>query len=81
MKTTRYTLSALRDLRTHPAAALIRQAFEHNAAADTPRAGQVTRLEHSPANRLRLGGDRLIFEARETELVVTKIGRRGDTHV
>jgi len=43
-------------------------------------AGDVKRLAGSNAARLRIGDFPVIFEESETEIVVTKIGIRGDVY-
>jgi mRNA interferase RelE/StbE len=78
VKTVRYSMDALRSLRRHGnVAARLRKAIE---AGDGAHANNVTRLVGSTAHRLRVGDYRMIFEESETELIVTRIGPRGDVY-
>ncbi|MGA2637402.1 type II toxin-antitoxin system RelE family toxin [Methylocella sp.] len=78
MKTVSYTRAAAGDLRTHRSNAK-RIMAKIDRYAETG-AGDVTQLVGSPALRLRVGDFRVIFEESETEIVVTKIGPRGDVY-
>ncbi len=81
MRTVRYTTDALRSLRRHGnVAARLRAAIEGYAAGGGAHANNVKRLVGSSASRLRVGDYRVIFEESETELIVTKIGPRGDVY-
>jgi mRNA interferase RelE/StbE len=81
VKTVRYSMDALRSLRRHGnVAARLRKAIEAYAAGDGAHANNVTRLVGSTAHRLRVGDYRMIFEESETELIVTRIGPRGDVY-
>ena len=80
MKTPHYAPPALNTLRADPTTgAKLREKLGHLAAATaSTRAKATTPLTHSPASRLRIGEAYAIFEEGEADLVVTKIGRRGD---
>ncbi len=81
VKTVRYTADALRDLKRHGnMAARIRKALAEYALGAGAHANQVTKLVGSTANRLRVGDYRVIFEETAAELMVTKIGPRGDVY-
>jgi mRNA interferase RelE/StbE len=78
MKTVVYTRSAARDLRKHRSVAK-RLAAKIGRYAETG-AGDVKQLAGSTGKRLRDGDFRLIFEETATEIIVTKIGPRGDVY-
>ena len=81
MKTVRYSLDALKSLRRHAnVARRLRKAIEDYAAGDGAHANNVTRLVGSSASRLRVGDYRVIFEETAGDLIVTKIGPRGDVY-
>ena len=81
MKTIRYSLDALKSLRRHAnVATRLRKAIEDYAAGDGAHANNVTRLVGSSASRLRVGDYRVIFEETAADLIVTKIGPRGDVY-
>lgn len=76
----RYTAAAARDLKRHSnMAARIRAALTDYALSGA-RANMVTRLVGSSASRMRVGNFRVIFEDAHGEIVVTKIGPRGDIY-
>lgn len=78
MKTVSFTRSSAADLRAYRAdAKRIVAKIERYAATG---AGDVKRLVGSSASRLRIGDFRVIFEESETEILVTKIGMRGDVY-
>lgn len=81
MKPLRYTADAAKDLRRHAnMAARIRKALGDYAADPARHANNVRALKGSSAARLRVGDFRVIFEESDTEILVTKIGPRGDVH-
>ena len=81
MKTVRYSTDALKSLRRHGnVAARLRKAMEAYAAGDGAHANNVKRLSGSSASRLRIGDYRMIFEESETDVIVTKVGPRGDVY-
>ena len=81
MKTVRYSVDALRGLRRHGNVAVrLRKAIETYAAGEGAHANNVTRLVGSNANRLRVGDWRIIFEETTGEIIVTKLGPRGDVY-
>ncbi|MHB8885182.1 MAG: type II toxin-antitoxin system RelE family toxin [Methylovirgula sp.] len=78
MKTLSFTRSAARDLRKYRSvAARITEKLSRYAQTG---AGEVKQLVGSSAKRLRDGDFRAIFEETETEIIVTKIGPRGDIY-
>lgn len=78
MKSIRYTAPAVADLRKYRSIAKrIMAKIDRYAATG---AGNVTQLVGSPAKRLREGDFRVVFVETETEIVVTKIGPRGDIY-
>ena len=80
MKTVRYTALAARDMKRHAAMAKrIRKAINEYAATGA-HANNVTRLVGSTAYRLRVGDYRVIFEEAAGEILVTKIGPRGNIY-
>jgi mRNA interferase RelE/StbE len=81
VKTVRYTASAARGLRRHGnIAARIRRAIEEYATDQMAHANNVKPLVGSSAKRLRVGDFRAVFEETVTEIIVTKIGPRGDVY-
>ena len=81
MKAVRYTTDAIRDLRRYGnMTARIRGALGDYARDGRSHVNNVTRLVGSSASRLRVGDFRVIFEEGATELLVTKIGPRGDVY-
>lgn len=80
-KPVRYTMDAARSLRRHGnMAARIRRAIGEYAADAAAHANNVRVLVGVPAKRLRVGDFRVIFEETEAEILVTKIGPRGDVY-
>ena len=78
MKTVTYTTDAAADLRRYRSVARrIMAKVERYAQTG---AGNVTQLVGSDARRLRDGDFRVIFVETETEVVVTKIGPRGEIY-
>ena len=81
MKTIRYTANAARDLRRYGTmAARLRAALAEYAEDGSAHANNVTRLVGSTALRLRVGDFRIIFAETATELLVTRVGPRGDVY-
>lgn len=78
MKTVVYTRAAARGLRTHLSVAK-RLAAKIGRYAETG-GGDVKQLAGSTGKRERDGDFRLIFEETATEIIVTKIGPRGDVY-
>ena len=77
MTTVIFTGDALKDLKRHGnMAGRIRKALGEYAADPAAHANNVTQLVGSTAWRMRVGDFRVIFEDRETELLVTRIGPR-----
>ncbi len=81
MKTVRYTSDAAKDLKRHGnMTARVRKALAEYAADPNAHGNNVTRLVGSSASRMRGGDYRIIFVEGEQELLVTKIGPRGDVY-
>ena len=78
MKTVTYTLSAASDLRRlRSVATRIMNKIDRYAATG---AGDVKRLVGSTSKRLRDGDFRIVFEETGTEILVTRVGPRGDVY-
>jgi len=81
MKSVIYSAAAARDLRRHGnMAPRVRKAIQEHAENVGSHANQVTQLVGSTAKRLRVGDFRVIFEETATQIIVTKIGPRGDVY-
>ena len=81
MKPIRYTAAAAKSLKRHGnMAARIRKAIGEYAADQTAHANNIRQLVGSSAKRLRVSDFRVIFEETEAEILVTKIGPRGDVY-
>jgi mRNA interferase RelE/StbE len=81
MRTISYTIGALKDLKRHGnVAARIRKALNEFAEGTGAHVNNVTQLVGEAAFRMRVGDFRVIFEATETTIIVTKIGPRGDVY-
>ena len=81
MRTVRYTLDAARDLKRHGnIAARIRKVLTEYADDPKAHANNVTQLVGSTAHRMRIGDFRVVFESSSTELIVTRIGPRGNVY-
>ena len=81
MKAVRYTVGAAKDLKRHgDVAARIRKALGEYAADPSAHANNVTQLVGSTGWRMRVGDFRVVFENSESEIVVTKIGPRGEVY-
>ncbi|WP_018700664.1 type II toxin-antitoxin system RelE family toxin [Amorphus coralli] len=78
MKTVRYTATAIKTLRTHwSEAARIRAKIARYAETG---AGDVKALVGSSYLRLRIGDYRAILSEGEAEILVIRIGHRGDVY-
>ena len=78
MKVVTYTVSAASDLqRLRSVATRIMNKIDRYAATG---AGDVKRLVGSTSKRRREGDFRIIFEETETEILVTRVGPRGDVY-
>ena len=81
MKTVRYSAQAIANLKRYGnMTARVRKAINEYAADPAAHANNVTRLAGSPASRMRVADYRVIFVETEQELVVTRIGPRGDVY-
>jgi mRNA interferase RelE/StbE len=81
VKSVRYTTTAAKALRRYDTVATrIRRALGEYAADQNAHANNVRRLAGSIARRLRVGDFRVIFEETETEILVTKVGPRGNVY-
>ncbi len=81
MKTVRYSAQAIANLKRYGnMTARVRKAMNEYAADPAAHANNVTRLVGSPASRMRVADYRVIFVETEQELVVTRIGPRGDVY-
>jgi len=78
MKTVRYTAAAVKALRTHRSEAVrIRAKIARYAETG---AGDVKALAGSSYTRLRIGDYRAILSEGEVEILVVRIGHRGDVY-
>jgi mRNA interferase RelE/StbE len=81
MKQVRYTAGAAKALKRHGnVSARIRRAIGEYAADPAAHANNVRPLAGVAAKRLRVGDFRVIFEETAAEMLVTKIGPRGDVY-
>ena len=81
MKPVRYTADAAKSLRKHGnMAPRLRKAMADYARDPMAHANNVTQLVESKAKRMRVGDFRMLFEETEEEIIVTKIGPRGDVY-
>jgi mRNA interferase RelE/StbE len=81
MKAVRYSAEAIANLKRYGnMAARVRKAINEYAADPAAHANNVTRLVGSPASRMRVADYRVIFVETEQELVVTRIGPRGNVY-
>jgi mRNA interferase RelE/StbE len=81
MKAVRYSAEAIANLKRYGnMAARVRKAINEYAANPAAHANNVTRLVGSPANRMRVADYWVIFVETEQELVVTRIGPRGNVY-
>lgn len=81
MRNVTYTLGAARDLKRHGnVAGRIRKAVGEYAADPKAHANNVTQLVGSSGFRMRVGDFRVVFEATETGIIVTKVAPRGNVY-
>lgn len=81
MKAVRYSAEALANLKRYGnIASRARKAINDYAADPAAHANNVTRLVGVGASRLRVGDYRVIFVETDQELVVTRIGPRGNVY-
>ena len=81
MKTVRYTLDAMQDLKRHGnVASRIRKAVADYAAERQAHANNVKALKGSAALRMRVGDYRVVFVEDAAGIVVTRVGPRGDVY-
>ncbi len=81
MKTVRYTLDAAKDLRRHGnVSARLRKSVSDYAANPLAHANNVTQMVGATAKRMRVGDFRVIFKETDTELLITKVGPRGNVY-
>jgi mRNA interferase RelE/StbE len=81
MKAVRYSADALANLKRYGnIASRVRKAINDYAADPDAHANNVTRLVGLDARRMRVGDYRVIFVETDHELVVTKIGPRGNVY-
>jgi len=81
MKTVRYTLDAMQDLKRHGNVAnRIRKAIADYAADPLAHANNVKALKGSAALRMRVGDYRVVFMEDAAGIVVTRVGPRGDVY-
>jgi mRNA interferase RelE/StbE len=80
MKKVRYTVDALKDLRRHGNMRdRLRKAIDEYASSGA-HTNNVEPLVGVPGSRMRVGDFRIIFEETDTEIIVTKVGPRGDVY-
>lgn len=80
-KTVTYTGDAAKDLKRHGnMAKRLRQAIADYAADSQAHANNVDPMAGSTAKRMRVGDYRIIFEETDTEILVTKVGPRGNVY-
>ncbi|WP_051498445.1 type II toxin-antitoxin system RelE family toxin [Granulibacter bethesdensis] len=58
----------------------IRKALAEYAIDQKAHANQITQLVGDTSKRIRVGDFRVIFEETDSEIIVTKIGPRGDVY-
>ena len=81
MRTVHYTADAARDLRRYGnTAGRIRKTVAEHAADPNAHANNVTQLVGSSAFRMRVGDFRVIFEATDAKITVTRIAPRGSVY-
>jgi mRNA interferase RelE/StbE len=81
MKAVRYSAEAIANLKRYGnMAARVRKAVNEYAADPAAHANKMTRLVGSPVNRMRVADYRVIFVEAEQDLVVTRIGARGNVY-
>lgn len=81
VKTVRYLRDAQAALRRHGnVAGRLRRAMREYAENPAAHANKLAQLVGQAAKRMRVGNYRIVFEETDMELVVTKIGPRGDIY-
>ncbi|MGH7090601.1 MAG: type II toxin-antitoxin system RelE family toxin [Stellaceae bacterium] len=81
MKAIRYSAPAAKGLRRYRSVAdRLRRALAEYSADPAAHANNVAQLAGSPVRRMRVGDYRILFEETEGEIVVLKIGPRGDVY-
>ena len=81
MKAVRYSAEALANLKRYGnISARVRKAINDYAGDPAAHANNVTRLVGLDASRMRVGNYRVIFVETDQELVVTRIGPRGNVY-
>jgi mRNA interferase RelE/StbE len=76
-----YTVPALKTLKSHGnMQARIMKVIAEYAADQAAHRNQVTALVGVAGKRLRVGAFRVIFEETAAQIIVTKIGPRGDVY-
>ena len=78
MKTTRFTPTAINDLRAYGGQG--KRILARIEAYAANGAGDVRDLVGRPGKRLRVGDFRVIFEENDTEITVTRVGPRGKVY-
>jgi mRNA interferase RelE/StbE len=81
MKQVRYTIQAAKNLKKHGnMSKRIMKAVSEYAADQNAHRNQVTELVGTTGKRLRVADFRVIFEETDAEIIVTKIGPRGEIY-
>jgi mRNA interferase RelE/StbE len=81
MKAVRYSAEALANLKRYGnVAARARKVINDYAANPAAHANKVTRLVGSNASRMRVGDYRVIFVETDQEVMVTRVGPRGNVY-
>jgi mRNA interferase RelE/StbE len=81
MRTVRYTADAAKSLKRHAnMAGRLRHAIQEYATDPSMHTNNVRQLVGSSAKRMVVGTFRIIFEESEQEILVTKIGPRGNVY-
>jgi mRNA interferase RelE/StbE len=81
MKRARYTADVAKSLKRHrEMEPRIRWAVEQYASNPATYADNVRQLVGSSEKRLRVGDFRVIFEESKAEILVTKVGPRGNAY-
>jgi len=81
VRAVRYTTEAAKALKRHAnVAQRIRDKMRQYADDPATQANNVAALADSPYKRLRVGDFRVIFDERDNEIVVIKIGPRGSVY-
>jgi mRNA-degrading endonuclease RelE of RelBE toxin-antitoxin system/DNA-binding XRE family transcriptional regulator len=81
MKAIRYSAASAKSLRRYRnVAERLRRTVAEYAADPAAHANNVVQLVGSPIKRIRVGDYRILFEETESEIIVLKIGPRGDVY-